>query len=191
MNFLDGVRVTLRPIAVSDYQRLRDLDLSLGLDSRHNGPVPAPQDYGASLWIRDVLDHKLACLTDGRELGLLTAYRFSARNQYCWLALYGYETARSNGSLMLAAALYISYLFSEWPLRKLYVDARGDIQSVYAHTLGLKYFTSESTLEDYSTALGSHSNRSILSVTRAQWNEISATWLHREVRTSDAGPQFR
>jgi hypothetical protein len=117
--------VRLRPLEPRDYPLLRrqELDEQLAFRWRHHGRHVAPDEYMAGLW-NDALAHFIVESTvSSKALGIVSAYNANMETQTVYVGIAKFDAEFTFVSPMVGAAgLLFDYLFTGWPLRKIYLE---------------------------------------------------------------------
>jgi hypothetical protein len=145
-----------------------------------------PASHARSLWTGTlavvlVEDHRA---DRPRVRGLLSAFNHDARNQHAHLGMLraGSEHTASLADIAFVegAALFVDWLFADWPLRKLYAHMPGpafDRVASGRHRL----FVEEAVLRDHRRIGRDLVDEHVLALTRERWDTVGRSWLRRLV----------
>lgn len=119
-----GRHVVLRPVEASDYGFLRSLETepTAAIWYRHRGASIAPEQFATSLWAGVLNQFVVLARSDGKPLGVVVAYAADFRNQHARLASVLAPASRHTVFAADAIMTLVRYLFTVYPLRKLYMD---------------------------------------------------------------------
>jgi RimJ/RimL family protein N-acetyltransferase/acyl carrier protein len=118
------VGVGLRPVLPGDLQALRTIELSSRNLPRWRfaGEVPSPDDYRRLLW-SGVLEQRVITTTASPQpLGLVNAHRADLRSGTAWLGVVEREDLHGQGVGLAGLALFVDWLFEQWPLRSVHAE---------------------------------------------------------------------
>lgn len=140
----------------------------LGARWRLRGSTPSPEQWVRALW-QDVLAQYLVCATeDARSLGVVLAYRPNFQDQHAYLAAARFDQTRHTPLMMLGVGMFINYVFTCWPFRKLYLETPEFNYDQFASGEG-RMFSIEARLKDHSYFAGRHWDQLTLAIYRDQW----------------------
>ncbi len=106
-------------------------------------------------------------------IGHVIAYSADLRNRFAWLASIVAPPFMGKGVMMEATGLFIGYLFANWELRKIYIEATSFAFQSYASGED-KLFRHEGLLRGHHYHNGSWYDQHILAIYR----EDAEKWLH-------------
>jgi len=166
----DGI-VRLRSFRLPDYEFLYSLLAipQVGLRFRSRGSTPSPEDFRALLW-RDVFAQFMTETVDSKRqpLGYVSSYNANLRNGVAYLATIGSPRAIGTGLMMRAMSLLISYLFDNWPFRKLYFESPEATFASFSSVLaGL--FVEEGRLREFEFTGKGYDDVVVCSLEREAW----------------------
>jgi hypothetical protein len=168
-----GRRVGLRP--------LNDQDLSWAYDETAHGRfgetwrfgwrVPRPSDF-SSLMQTGSDETLLAFAREEphRRLGLVQLYKYDERDRIGYVASALTESERMRGWPTEATVLFINYLFSSRPLRKLYFEGTDSALSGYRSLIG-RYVGVEVRQVAHHYSNGHLDDVTTMSFNREAWSE--------------------
>jgi acyl carrier protein len=125
---LARVGVALRPVLPGDHRELRSIELS-----EHNltrwrfaGEVPSPEEYRRLLW-SGVLEQRVVTRSSSPSpIGLVNAHRADLRSGTAWLGVVERQDLHGQGLGMAGLAMFVDWLFDQWPLRHLHAEVHED-----------------------------------------------------------------
>jgi RimJ/RimL family protein N-acetyltransferase len=134
---LEGRWTRLRPIFPPDIEWL--YALSARADTtfrwRYHGETPSPQSFANALWQTVLAQFVAEEIRSAKNFGLVVAYAADNRNGHARVAVLFDSNHRDQGWPIEACALFISYLFAMFPLRKLYFEGPDYNVEQYASAL--------------------------------------------------------
>lgn len=121
---LGGRFTKLRPPDPSDYEWLYRLAHEAGTHSRYRnrGQVVRPEAFGETLWNGVLVQFVVEATRDSMKLGLVSFYGVDHRNGTCNVAVLADPVARGNGWPAEGFVTAMSFVFRNWPIRKIYGD---------------------------------------------------------------------
>lgn len=121
---LGGVASSLRAVVPEDYEFLYHLatDASLGFRWRFGGQLASPETFVHELW-RGVFTACLVETPDGTPVGHTVCYDADLANGFAFVAAAYVDPVRKSPVTMESLALFVDYLFTVRPFRKLYADS--------------------------------------------------------------------
>jgi len=143
--------IGLRTVQPVDVARLREVEDAVGGDEqrtwRHTTGLVDLGTYAHGL-STGVLDQLIVeWVPDHRTIGLVAAYNWSPRNGTVYLGVTTFD-ATSPGTAMMGTGLFLDRLFSQWPLRKVFIETDGATARQFAG-LGSYGFVQCAVLTDY------------------------------------------
>lgn len=179
---LSSGAVRLRVVEPRDLEALYRLVSSedLAYRWRYRGSTPSPDDFRRDLW-KDTLAQFVVETTPKQELvGLVSAYHANHRNQTAYLSLIATPEFGQTGVLMIAAELFVSFVFQNWNFRKLYSETLEFNLVQFKSAFGDRGpFREEGRLRDYEFFDGRFWDLIISSVDRGTW-ESSRKLFHEK-----------
>jgi aryl carrier-like protein len=129
--------VALRPLSLTDYQFLYDLESGpeIGPRFRHRGNTPTYEEYVANISRGVLCQYVLVDASSGNRMGLVVAYGTDFRNQHTRVSIILSSEYRRHGWPLQSADLFIRHLFVAFPIRKIYAD----MSSSNAEEVGLGF----------------------------------------------------
>lgn len=120
---LDGRWTTLRPINPDDYATLFHMatDPRTIQRWRFRGGTPSYEDFLRHLWDKVLSQFVVVSKASGEILSLVVAYGADHRNGNAYLAVLK-NPESTNASSLEGVLIFLNYLFSTFPLRKLYLE---------------------------------------------------------------------
>ncbi len=181
---LEGQHVQLRPVTPSDYALLQTLELSPDLNPRwrFRGSTPSPEQWSQTLW-RGVLAQYLV-MRPGQSLpvGLVLAYNPAFQDQYAYLAAARFGATQRSPVMMLGLGLFVNYVFTCWPFRKLYMESPEYSFAEFASGAG-RFFEVEGRLREHSFFGGRYWDQLTLAIYRERWTELGGRLAAAEAPT--------
>lgn len=190
---LVGLHCRLRPVVPADYPALYRLELGGDRAAlyRHRGVTVSPEQYPATLWAGVLSQFVVESLRAPRFLGLVASYGADLRNGHARLAGILEPDARGLGWPVEGWALFISYLFVTFPLRKLYADVLDANLADVAPLLD-RVGTREGRFVEHEFHGGRHMDLHTFAIFREEWTELvagdSSSVLRRVVRRTRPTP---
>lgn len=170
---LDGRNVSLRAVRPTDYDYL--YALSLAPDNiwtwRQRGSTPGPDVFRQSLWQGVLAQFMIVKRPDGPPVGLVSAYAADFRNDIVYLAIVVDPAAKRTVWALEGAALLLTYLFTTWSFRKVYMETLEFNYGAFASGAGT-IFSVEGCLLEYEYHDGKYWHKYIMSISRSQWEAV-------------------
>jgi len=118
---LDTPRVLLRPPSPADYEYLRMAEvLVLGPRWRHRGQTLSPEQFAREVWNGVLAQFLVTAKPDQDPVGWVQAFNADLANGHVEVALARLSPRPLSRAFVEGIVLFFSYLFDNWPLRKLY-----------------------------------------------------------------------
>jgi len=168
-----GRRVALIPVVPAHYPFLYQLqvDPSTNFRWRFRGATPRPDAFESALWEGVLAQFAIVRRNSTELLGLVVAYGADLRNGHVHVGLILAPAYQGLGWPIEAATLFAIYLFTVWPLRKLYADVAGYNYAVFHSGVG-RYFREEGRLEQHEFHDGSYWDLHLLALMREDWDKF-------------------
>lgn len=178
---LTGKHVYLRPVVVSDYAHLQIAETAEGLGPRwrFRGSTPSPEAWAHTVWNAVLVQYLVIDRNQEVPLGIVVVYGASFQDGYARLAAGKFDQADRSPKFMLGVGLALRYVFTCWPLRKLYLETPEYNYAQFASGAG-KLFDVEARLHEYSYLDGRYWDELILSLSRAVWEQRGLALLALE-----------
>lgn len=178
---LDGVHVRLRPVTPRDYEHIRALELSsdLAVRWRFRGSTPSPEQWAQTLWRGVLAQYLVVTAVRERPIGLVLAYHADFQDQHAHVAMASFDPKGRSPLMMLGFGLFIQYVFTCWPFRKLYLESSEYNYEQFAAGEG-RYFEVEARLRDHSSFGGKHWDQLTLAIYRETWEGVGRRLLALE-----------
>ena len=175
-----GPNVRLVPVGHGDEPYLFRL-LATGehlVSYRLRGQTPSPESFHRFVWDQ-VLVQFLVTNHEGRTIGLVTCYEPNLRHRYAYLAAVADPAYQDSGLVLEGMTLFISYLFAEFDLRKLYAES---LESNFTQfqTGANRVFEVEGRLKEHEYIHGGYQDFVILAIWREPWREHHSRILGTE-----------
>jgi len=185
---LTGFHVRTRPTTPGDMPVLEAIDLEADrtVGWRLHGEVLSPAARAASAWT-SVLAQRLVIATDADEpAGYVTAYDANLRSGTVWLAVASTEHHRGRGTLMAGVGLFLTELFSQYPIRRCLAECAAENLGFYESVIAEGTFVVEGTFAGHHRRPdGSFTDVSLLAVERDHWMETWGRFVLRRVARHD------
>ena len=167
---LIGRNVALRPIAPSDYEFLRTAELSedLGPRWRLRGATPSPEVYAQTLWAGVTAQFAVVDRRSPTPLGVVALYNADHKHGTGWFAVADLSPGAGSTRVVQGAAIFLSYVFSTWNLRKLYVEASSFNLEQFKRVAG-RLLVEEGRLHDHFFYAGQFWDLHHLAIYRDTW----------------------
>lgn len=175
---LEGRRARLRPVGPGDYGFVSalELDPAVHFRWRHRGGTPSPERLVSSLWEGALAVFLVEHRPSDTPVGLVVSYQADFRSGTCSVGLVAAPHLPPGPNPILDGfALFIDYLFTVWPFRKLYAEVAGFNFAQFASAVPL-IFTEEGRLTEHDYYRGRYWDKHILALSRTHWQEVGA-WL--------------
>jgi hypothetical protein len=169
--------VYLKPVSPEDYGFLRRMDLREGLGARWRFRGGTP---GMEQWVQGnqgVLAHFLVMRArDHAPLGVTAVYQHNFQDQHAYLASASFQPENRSPLLLMGVALFIEYVFTCWPFRKLYLELPEFNVVQVGRGLG-RLFVEEGRLREHMYYDGQFWDKLILALYRSTWEVRSQRLL--------------
>lgn len=179
-----GRRVALRAVRLDDELAIQELENHpRNLRRWRNGGrvvPPGSPSSSAGVFVRllaiDLESQKMAAL--------LVAYDPDIANGHCSFAILAAPSYHQSSVPGEGLALFLNYLFSTWPLRKVYAEV-AEYNFSQFETIADSLFTIEGRLEEHLYMEGRYWDKLILSMTRPQFDR---SWMRLSPLSLAFGP---
>lgn len=168
--------VKLRQIRPEDLGPLYDASVSpANLHRwRYRGQPPTPQQFSELLY-RGVLTQFIGeRVADSSKRCLVNAYNYQPDNQLCYVAALRLNRGKGTGEVALSMYHLLQFVFSRFPLRKVYLEMPEFNLGFVNSSLG--FVREEGRLEAYMYFDGTWWDRVFLSITRSDWESVEESW---------------
>lgn len=126
---------------------------------------PSPEHFVQSFWAGVLTQLVVRDLDSGATIGLVVAY--DATPLHCKLGVIGAPDTRSTGVMVEATVAFVDYLFSNWPIRKIYFEMEESrLEAVPSIRL---LAVEEGRFQEHLFANGEYCSLVILSLFRESW----------------------
>lgn len=180
---LSGRRVRLSAVTQADYDPLYRMftDSESGWRLRYRGATPSPTSFATDLW-NDVLVQMCVrphTIPDGQTAvgGLVQAYGYSPQG-HCRIATWGPAPLWETGILTEATILFIDFLLTNWPLRKIYLEML-DFTYESIRSGADQFFAVQGVLTEHEFVDGSYRDLMILAIDRATWDTAARPFVEK------------
>lgn len=166
---LDGPNVALRPVLAEDESYLTALHLwgDGFIRYRFRGRTPSPDALRRLLW-EEVLAQFMITCGGGRRVGLVSAFEPDPRNRTVHLAVLQDPEWAGSGLALEGVAVFLSYLFCQFDLRKVYAECLEGNYLPFASGSG-RLFDVEGRLRAHEYVDGRYEDVYLLAVERTKW----------------------
>jgi RimJ/RimL family protein N-acetyltransferase/acyl carrier protein len=166
---LEGPDVRLRPVMVEDEPYLAALHVwgDALVRFRLRGRTPSPEGMRRLLW-EEILAQFIVTCRDGRRVGVVSAFELDARNRTVHLAVIEDPEWVGSGLALEGVAVFLSYLFAQFDLRKVYAECLADNYAAFASGAG-RVFDVEGRLREHEYVDGRYEDVYLLAVERSRW----------------------
>jgi RimJ/RimL family protein N-acetyltransferase/acyl carrier protein len=171
---LESASIVLRPATGADEPYLFRL-LTSGdqlVRYRLRGMTPSPEAFHQFIWDR-VVAQFVAFSRQGHPVGLVSCFDPDFRNRHAYVAAVADPEVKGNGLMAEATRLFVSYLFGEFDLRKLYAESLEPNYEQFAHGAG-RLFEVEGRLREHEYVGGRYVDALLLAAHRDRWTAVSA-----------------
>jgi hypothetical protein len=104
----------------------------------------------------------------------VNSYGYQPENELCYIAALRLEVGVSRGEVSLSLFHLIEFVFSRWPLRKVYLELpEFNLRFVDA---SLGFVREEGRLDDYVFFNGRWWDRVFLSISKSSWESFAKEW---------------
>ena len=110
-------------------------------------------------------------LAEGRPIGVIVLYEPDYRNQIAYLAILADENQIGSGVVFGPVRLFLNYVFSVFPFRKLYIETDDStyINRFGSGSAGAPFFQEQGRLKDYYLYPESCRDKVIVVLDRSRW----------------------
>jgi RimJ/RimL family protein N-acetyltransferase len=173
----------VRPDDLATLYHLVIEDEAIGFGWRFHGALPTPEVFQAVL-DRDVLAQHVVTDRGTQEVvGLLTAFAPNLHSGTAHLAMFLGERARRTRRAGEAFGLFVTHLFSTYPLRKLYLEVPAFVLPAYQSAARQDLFVCEGRRREVHYWEGRYWDEVILTLDRARalaaWQRLRDALLPR------------
>ncbi len=152
-------------------------DPDQGFRWRNRGATPSPSAFQNQLFANTLVQFIVESRGDGLPLGLVAAYQENFVNATAYFALQRLRPTQDGnaGEMIGALYLFLDYLFTTWPFRRLYAEVPGYNWSWFASGEHV-FFEVEGLLKEADYHNDLYWDRRIVVVSRAAWTDIKRVW---------------
>jgi hypothetical protein len=119
-----------------------------------------------------------------RPIGIVLAYNPNFQDQYAYVAAASFDSQTRSPVMMLGFGMFINYVFTCWPFRKLYLETSEYNWDQFASGEG-RYFEVEARLRDHLFFGGRYWDQLTLGMYRSTWLDLGRRLLAVEVPARD------
>ncbi|MGZ4681040.1 MAG: GNAT family N-acetyltransferase [Acidimicrobiales bacterium] len=166
---LESSSIVLRPLSGADEPYLYRL-LTSGdqlVRYRLRGMTPSPESFHQFVWER-VVAQFVAVTRQGQPVGVVSCFDPDFRNRYAYVAAVADPAVQGTGLMAEATRLFVTYLFGEFDLRKLYAESLEPNYEQFAHGAG-RLFEVEGRLREHEYLGGRYVDALLLAAHRDRW----------------------
>lgn len=140
------------------------------VDHRLRGRVPSPEQFHRLVW-EGVLAQFLVATTDGRVVGLVSAFEADLRNGHAHVGVVSDPDWRSSGVALDGLVRLVSHLFAQFDLRKVYAEVLERNLERFGSGEG-RLFTVEARFKEHEYIDGGYEDLLVLATDRATWRDV-------------------
>ena len=140
----------MKPTEPNDYSWLYGLATSpeTGVRWRFRGTIPSPEQFVSLLWREVEVQFVLWGRADARRLGLVQLIRYANKDGHAGVSFILDPTAQKSGWAIEGMILFINYVFTTMPIRKLYFESLEFSVNDYSSAIGA-FLQDEGTLREH------------------------------------------
>jgi hypothetical protein len=168
--------VSLHPLRDSDLGWLRQAELNeyLAFRWRHRGEHVPPNEVGPALWSSTFVNFVVASQRSPNEpAGIVSAYELDSTSAHCKVAVASFSAAMRSTTFR-GLLLTIEYLFTGWPLRKVYFDIPSYNVAQVGRTLQRR-LCEEGVLREHIYLDGRFHDLHVVALYRERWREWTSS----------------
>jgi RimJ/RimL family protein N-acetyltransferase len=185
-----GKYCALQPVRPTSVNFLYELLLEnlLGFAWRFRGATPTLDQFTAELQ-NDVFAHFLVVHNSeefplGEAVGYVGGYSLDVRNGHAHLMIAMRQSARMSPVAVDACMAFMEFAFSQWPLRKIYIDRPASIGRISAVE---RYCDQEGVLREHLFLGGEYVDQYLFSLTREAFRQLDSRY-RGSTREQNDGP---
>lgn len=165
-----GNHVYLRPVTPNDYPVIQAMELGGDLATRwrFRGSTPSPEQWLRTLWSDVLAQHLVVERRENGLVGLALAYRPNFQDGHAYLGAVRFGPRTHSPLMLLGVGIFIHYVFTCWPFRKLYFETTEYNYSQFASGAG-DLFEVEGRLREHRFVAGRYWDELILGISREHW----------------------
>jgi len=133
---------------------------------RHRGSTPSPEAEVNGIWADALVNHIAERRSDNRPVAFLSAMRADFRNGHCYIAVLADPKFVRSPYAAEAVGLFLVYLMTSFPLRKIYFETPAFNAEQFAPALSQLCVT-EGCLTEYEYHDGRYWDYIIASISRS------------------------
>lgn len=171
---VEGPRTRLKLIEGSDIEFLYRLALDPARSYmwRFRGATPSPEQFHRELYNGVLAQFIVQHRERYDPLAHVVAYNASFENGTCYIGAVGSEGGQVGGLTIEGVAVFLSYVFASWPMRKVYAEVPAYSYGAFSSGAG-RYFTEEGRLREASFHGDHYWDVHILATCRDDWLPVS------------------
>lgn len=174
-----GRRVSLRPVTPGDTPFIMEMELTgpNAVAYRHRGQAVSPEQFQGLLWHGVLCQFIVVRNGDQMPCGLVVCYGADFRNGHASIAaIFRPDLHRAVWPLE-GIDLFFEYIFTVFPMRKLYAESSGLTNSNFASGLS-PVLKCEATLREHDWFDGRYWDKHIYAIYRDEWRAHMASASH-------------
>jgi len=189
---LIGRNVSLQPLLPDAYGLLlrAELSESLGPLWRLQGNTVPPEQYPAALWKGVTAQFVIHERGKQQPIGLICLYDANHADQFAYLAVADLGLGGSPTRVAQGAALFLEYVFSCWPFRKIYVQTMEYALDHYRSMYG-RLLVEEGRLRAHHYLDGRYWDMIYSAIYREAWERWRRRFLAGAVERAPRSPLMR
>lgn len=167
---LVGTRVGLRAVTQQDYPFLfaLDTDPATSWMWRYRGATPPPEEWVRRLWDRVATQYLVLDRPGTERLGIVVCHELDLRSSHAQVSAAFRADLHGHGWPLEGLELFVDYLFTIYPLRRIYFDVREPNLRMFASGVG-GLVTQHARIPEHELMRGRYVDRFILTIERAAW----------------------
>lgn len=162
-----GKYVRLKPLDTRDYDLVYEWAAAGVIPWQWQGRAVGPEGFHHTIW-SGTLVHFLIVTSEGRPIGLASAYSANFHHQHCYVQLGFVPDVRRSAWPLEAAVLFIDFLFQKYTFRKVYGEATDSTFAAFRSGIGTS-FEVEGSFRNHVYVDGRFQDLHVLSLDREAW----------------------
>jgi hypothetical protein len=180
---IGGQEVGIRPVVGGDISKIHRMETA-GVhlfQLWHEGTTPSPVAFQSWLWRNTLSRCMVVRVGEPEPLAAAFSYNPDFRNGCAHVGIVASDTDHRELAPLVGFGLFVSYLFRNWPLRRLYAVCREYAYVNFASGIN-KVFTVVGRLEEDGYANGQYWDTLILQITRDTWEDGMGRYVAQRAR---------
>jgi RimJ/RimL family protein N-acetyltransferase len=180
---LTGRRVRLRPVMPSDHEYLYALAThpDMTMRWRYRGASVSYDTFLQHLWANTLVHFVIERKDGGQRLGYIQAFDAAERHGWCHFAVMLDPMLERSGWAVECLPLFLNYVFTVWPMRKLYAVVLESNYPELASGAG-EWFVVEGRLEEHEYYDGRYWDLMFVTVRREDWEKSGPMMVEKLTR---------